>query len=365
MADTSVSIRYLPEPGVTVSGYIKKMFSKSPMKDSMNVTLQAPGVQGSKWYTTRSYPNGKYFFDGLPLYGTQILKIHAANDKAKEKGEIFMDTLFGNPLPLPENFVYNNDTVGRKQFERDAGSRYNVSEKNLYRVLTTVQVVAKKKVIMMRDGPYMDFGYPDDDFTITSADYKYKTLRDFLVQKIPGASYDVERDGVNFSQGGKLVRPRFIVDKREDVFDRLDYYEVPMTQVISVTVRHLIGTPSYERTESESGRIDLGLNVPDVFFVYLQLKPGAYNQDPSKIFTEITGYYAARVFYTPDYETTDKSTPDVRTTIHWAPLVITDASGKTKITFYNADPRTRIRIDVQGITENGIPVVAEKYYDVK
>lgn len=109
---------------------------------------------------------------------------------------------------------------------------------------------------------------------------------------------------------------------------------------------------------------DLGASPTDIFIVYLVLKPGAYNTDPAKIITEVTGYYQAKIFYAPNYSV-DKDVPDQRTTIHWAPEIITNENGKATVSFYNADPKTTIRIAVQGLTNKGAVIVAEKKYLVQ
>lgn len=378
MADTAIKLSYLPEPGITISGRVKEKFSKKPIPD-MNITLQAPGAKGNKWYMTKTDQQGKYFLDGLPLYGTQTIKINSRNNKAKKGGQILMDTLFGNPLAVAADFAYETDSNFLKNFSSEAAKRYAIQKNNMwYHVLPGVTVTSKRRTLTLRDGTYMSFGYPENDFTITSEDYKYETLRDFLARKVPGAQYDVDNDGVTFIASGKSIRPRFTIDKREDVFEpdapegddrpsvnRIDYYSIAMRNIISVSVRHYVGMPTYQRTTSASGRLDLGNSMTDIFMISLQLKPGAYNIDPAIISTEITGYYQARVFYSPNYQNLDNTKPDVRTTIHWDPLITTDANGKATVNFYNADPKTKIRVDVQGVTEKGIPVVAEIKYDVK
>ena len=41
---------------------------------------------------------------------------------------------------------------------------------------------------------------------------------------------------------------------------------------------------------------------------------GTYNRNPAKIITEVSGYYQAKVFYSPNYAI-DKEVPDESTTI--------------------------------------------------
>lgn len=365
MADTAINIRYMPEQGISISGKVKQKFSQKPLS-GMNITLQAPNAKGDKWFTTRSDAQGNYFLDGIPLYGVQTLKISSKNDKAEKGGEIFMDSLFSNPLPVSASTGMMYDTAAFKYFAAEAGKRFGIEKNNKWAtILPGVTVNANKKSVFLRDDAYMNFGYPEDNFTISSADYGYDDLRNFLGKKVPGAYYDMDNDGVYFMANGKKIRPRFVVDKREDVFDRIDYYALPMQQITSVTVRHLVGRPSFERTEREDGSVrDLGASPTDIFVVYLVLKPAAYNTDPSKIITEVTGYYQAKIFYAPNYNV-DKEIPDQRTTIHWAPVITTDENGKATLSFYNADPKTTVRIDVQGVTSKGTVIVAEKKYAVQ
>jgi hypothetical protein len=364
IADTSIAIRYMPEQGISISGKIKQKFSQKPLAD-MNISLQAPGAKGDKWFTTHSDAQGNYFLDGIPLYGVQTLKLSAVNSKAEKAGELLMDSLFSNPLPVTvKRTAY--DTAAFTRFAQDAVKRYAVEKNNKwFTVLPGVTVNSKKSTEFLRDGAYMSFGYPVDNFTITAADFTYGDLRTFLAKKVPGAFYDMENDGVYFLANGKQLRPRFIVDKREDVFERIDYYALPMQQVLNVTVRHLVGQPSFTRTEGYDGNVrDLGSMPVDIFVVNLSLKPGAFNQDPSRIITEVNGYYQAKIFYAPNYAV-DKEVPDERTTIHWAPLITTDANGKASVSFYNADPKTTIRLDVQGLSTKGKTIVATKKYQVQ
>jgi len=45
--------------------------------------------------------------------------------------------------------------------------------------------------------------------------------------------------------------------------------------------------------------------------------------------------------------------------------VVTDANGEATVTFYNANPKTKVRIVVQGITDKGVPVSTTMGYVVK
>jgi hypothetical protein len=67
------------------------------------------------------------------------------------------------------------------------------------------------------------------------------------------------------------------------------------------------------------------------------------------------GYSRVRKFYSPKYDgpKTDKQEADLRTTIYWNPLIITDKDGKTSFEYFNADTKGTYRVVVEGIDDNG------------
>ena len=366
LADSAIRISYLPEPGITISGRVRETFLNKPLP-KMNITLYVPGNKGDRYLVTETDSTGHFFVDGLNLYGMQTVRVSSKNNKGKGGGWLLLDTVFNNPVAasqVPYVLLDTAATLGR--YSAEAEKRFKESQKETFsKVLPGVTVTSRSKPVTLRDGSaYLDFGYPAYDFTIAPRDLVYETLANFLVHNVPGAVEDVAHDGVEFIVDGKPARPRFIVDKKEDIFERIDYYTVHMDQVNSVSVRHLVGPPSFSKTQG--GRPDQGLATRDIFLVYLSLKPGAYNNNPSRISAEIGGYYEARNFYAPAHpEPDDDARPDVRTTLYWEPYVTTDADGKATVTFYNADPATTIDIEVEGLTDDGIPLTGTTNYELR
>ena len=374
LTDTTIRISYLPEAGITISGSIVKPFTNKPLSN-MNITLFAPDARGDKVYLTKTNAQGKYYLDGLPLYGMQNIKLNVGDAIGKKIGEIKMDTLFNNPLTVSAHPAYIIDSSGFNSFEKLATERWSKFKNNQWsHLLPNVTVTANKGTTLLRDGSALvNFGYPEYNFTITNDDYKYPRLRDFLVQKIPGAMYDDELEGVYFLSNGKPARPILIVNKNQDVFDRLDYYSYSMRQIESVSVRHMVGSPTYGGidnignggSEFDPENPNLPVGIRDYYLITLVVKPGNANQQLSKINVSVAGYYQARRFYAPNYSNENPPEEDERITIHWAPLIVTDENGKAKVSFYNADPKAKIKVNVQGISMDGIPVVATSTYEVK
>ena len=68
------------------------------------------------------------------------------------------------------------------------------------------------------------------------------------------------------------------------------------------------------------------------------------------------GYQQPVEFYAPKYDTPEKrnaSTPDLRTTIHWQPVVQTDSTGVASFEFYTADEPTSYTVVIEGLTDDG------------
>jgi len=366
IADTNLRISYLPEAGVTVSGTVTKPWSKKGLQ-GMNVTLFAPDARGDKIYTTKTNQSGKYFLDGLPLFGVQSVKLNVGDAVGKTIGAIAMDSLYNKPLPVTLSPYEAVDTsAAMTAFTAEANKRWSIFRKT--NLLPGVTITTKQASIKLEDGTMTtSFGYPEYDFDVTAKDYQYQSLQDFLVQKVPGAMYDEDLDGVNFLSNGKRVRPTIRIDNREEIFGRLDYYHLPLQQVESIRVRHMVGSRPHTgySTDEESFSTTISTGIKDYFLINLKIKPGAADQQLSKITTSVTGYYESRMFYAPNYSAEDATKQDERITIHWSPFVKIDENGKATINFYNADPKGKIRLTVQGLTNDGVPVVASAVYEVK
>jgi hypothetical protein len=83
-----------------------------------------------------------------------------------------------------------------------------------------------------------------------------------------------------------------------------------------------------------------------------------YELDPNAIVLEYEGLQRQREFYSPVYETAEQiesRIPDFRNLLFWSPEINTDASGKTKISFYSSELVGKFVVCVQGLTQSGLP----------
>ena len=79
------------------------------------------------------------------------------------------------------------------------------------------------------------------------------------------------------------------------------------------------------------------------------------------------GYSQSRKFYEPIYKSKEvnKEKPDYRTTICWKPMISLNKKGKAQISFYSADVSTTYRVVLEGISDEGAPLVSETFLDIE
>jgi len=67
------------------------------------------------------------------------------------------------------------------------------------------------------------------------------------------------------------------------------------------------------------------------------------------------GYYKARTFYSPKYDDpkTNTQIADLRSTVYWAPNLITNKEGKASFDYFNPDGKGSYRVVVEGISADG------------
>lgn len=81
----------------------------------------------------------------------------------------------------------------------------------------------------------------------------------------------------------------------------------------------------------------------------------------------INGYAVSRQFYSPMYDVPDDShkQADLRSTIYWAPHLVTDAEGKASLNYFTADEAGTYSVVAEGLDFNGKLLRKSVNYTVK
>lgn len=108
----------------------------------------------------------------------------------------------------------------------------------------------------------------------------------------------------------------------------------------------------------------------NIIAIYTHAGIGLFGAHKPKGLTQITipVFASPQEFYAPKYENIQPGSwqhPDIRTLIHWQPLLNTDDSGKAAASFYNADNKGEIMVVVEAISEKGEMGYQELNYEIK
>lgn len=80
------------------------------------------------------------------------------------------------------------------------------------------------------------------------------------------------------------------------------------------------------------------------------------------------GFYTSKEFYAPDYlhiDETQLKMTDVRTTLYWEPDIRISDSKKAEISFFTCDSKGEYIIEVEGISDTGIPIFGSSTFTVE
>jgi hypothetical protein len=351
IADSSIKVSEMPEPGITIRGTVREKLANKPMPN-MNITLFGSGFVGNKIYTTKTDATGRYFLDGLNWSGYQPIKLSSQDNKGKKGGWLQIDSVVKpfpinlkklNPFEIPGNI--NTEINTRMAYNR----KFKIGDSIM---LDEVKIVGEKKeaILLPDGGTLMTFGYKDQVFNITAADYVFKGLEHFLLTKAELArpipiDDSTGNEGIYFGSS----RPLILVNNRLDLQERLDYYSLTMDQINKIVIKHLINVQG-----------------TDVFVMYLDLKDSALRGPNLHLLNiGLNGYYSAKAFYSPNYVSRETNIKDFRTTIFWAPLLKTNEKGEVSVSFFNSDNKGGVNIRADGVTEQGAAVATKSTYKVQ
>ncbi|RZL49219.1 MAG: hypothetical protein EOP00_07450 [Pedobacter sp.] len=337
LADSAIRISYMPEPGISIKGSVTEKLSNKPMPN-MNITLFGSEFTESKLYFTKTDAGGNYYLDGLKWNGNKAIKLISKNNKNENKGWIKIDSIF-NPIPFSVKkfapielpVAIKEEIVKRSTYNR----RFKIGDSIM---LDEVTITGNKyEKVSLFEETLNTFGYPDQVFNITAADYEYKGLVHFLSIKANAANDGTDSAGNEVVTFGTAGRPRVIVNDQQDLQDRIDYFTLTMDQINKIRIRHLI---------DGGGK--------DVFVLYLYVKDTAL-QGPNLYLLNLNlnGYYTARKFYSPNYTSNPLTFRDLRTTIFWEPALQTNDKGEASVSFYTGDNKGNVNIQTNGISASG------------
>ena len=300
-------------------------------------------------FTTTTDSIGRFQFKDLEFSDEVNMSLNNVNEKGKFKGQIVLDSIELSPIPvrLKKEIIFIAETS--HSIVKNVSQKYIAFGVKPENMLNEVAVKAKKNKI----NPF--YGVPDYSYEVDKKEAnKFYNFIDYLEQELRGVA------PVNYDD---------IVGKDES--------ELPFALLIdgfqAVNGNQLLAVSPDEalRIEVVSGmHIEALYGKRTLISIFTSAKDGQRKKivPVYAIRQKIEGYYAARTFYSPNPENPN---PDLdknsafRNTIYWNPYVHPDKTGEASVDYYNSKVETKVKVSLEGITSNGIPVVKTTYYTIK
>lgn len=340
------------EKGFSISGKVKRLFS-STIKENNDVYLYYVNQEKSNLKFDVTDSLGRFEFNNLVLLGKTDVRLNVKDKRNKNKGMIVLDSTDIAPLPIK----FKNLKPITQEKSKTEIIKENIFKKfinfnvPLNNILDEVLIVGKKKEVENLN----DFGFSDHLYIATEDDGNFSSIYDLIMFSIPNTT--VLNDTISFRRNNGAAA-LIIVDEMEIEPSNLGI----VTPVSVARIEVLVGA-------NAAGFGPRGVN--GVILIYTKEGKGIPNE--KRKFHTVTkivdGFYKARNFFSPNYDIKKEKawdeTADIRNTLYWNPYVHPDINGNAKVTYFNSEVKTTINITLEGITQNGIPIVIKKDYIVE
>ncbi len=378
-----------PEPDFQVTGKATTLFGKGAKK--ANIVLLGTKNQTIIKDTTAD-DNGNFVFNDFPLFDTSSFVIQARNKKNKTFGigiEInsqkfpIINNLQSN-IAFPTNV--NMDTTLKKRvdiYDKYVERKYGKNE------LLDVTVTTKARV----EGSKNLNGPGQYDQAITKSDLEQmddSTLLEILKSKLK--SFYVGTCGKDpahyyMTQGNYKIRFVFDGIPLDFFYDppagtRYPYLDFVTQYLKYYTAKDIKGIEIMHSSKYSSSYIDQYLTFQERLYynpvmgcpyTYIEIttygQQGPFLKQNSSIYLYRPQPFSyGMAFYQPKYinrSLQDNHLPDVRSTIYWAPMLITDKNGEAKLSFYSAGLPTNYQFWLEGMDLDGNIGFSTKNVEVK
>ena len=337
------------EKGIKISGKVENLLS-SAAKANSQVRMVLLKNQQSILLNTITDANGRFEFNDNVFTGDVTLMLNTQNESGKNRGKFLLDSIYkpASLVTYKETELIAAEKTNLNKFQE------NVEQKNLFfnipqeNMLNDVTVKGKKKKDEMSK-----FGFADHTFIAKENQPNFSTIYLYIQFSVPGVTASKNSVRFNSSNGPALI----LIDGVPSEVGDLEF--IMPDDVAKI-----------ESFKTANAAVFGSQGANGALLIYT--KEGSTGSKSKKVFhsisKEILGYQEARIFFSPDYSnanSTENDKADIRNTIYWNPYIHPDANGNAEASFYNSEVSTPVKVSLEGITKDGIPVVVEKTYTVK
>lgn len=361
-----------PESGLFISGITKQL--KKPYEAfSAPTRLTFMSKQIFQEPITKSDSLGQFkfgpyvFFDSIPVLIESRMEDFAST-KRKSRNVVILVDKDSDSLSIEKNVFFNKIENKSKDLQvanfikvtkyiKEVQFKYNQEVEKLNEIV----LIAKRKTEQEKRTEEMNnltnYGEPlngerldiQNDYTSPESYTAYD-----IVSQMNGVSID--EDNFYLRRSGSGTPAKIVLDFLEvdaSFLQSLNGNEIYFIDILQ-------GADAATFSNAGGGVIALYSNTGNANNKNVKRKPGIID-------FQAKGFYTARQFYAPDhvndFELLNQS--DLRTTLHWQPIIQTATNSDTEISFYTSDIRSDYIIEVEGISKDGTPIHGIKTFNVE
>jgi len=339
------------EKGITIAGKVENLIGTTA-KENNQVQMVLLNKGNSIMLNDTTDVNGKFEFNNIIFKGTATMLLNNKNQKGKNSGEFVLDSIYNRPIAVDfkgyNSLNYEENKITQiKTNIRNKNILFNIPEENQ---LKDVIVTAKKK---KEDSTQSRYGFADFTYIPEEKGPRFSNIFMLLQMVIPNVTASTNSVRFNRYNGPPII----LVDGIETDMDLLSF----------------ISTDDIAKIEAIKGpgaAVFGSQGANGAILIYTKLGKGSTSG--RKVFHSIAmpinGYQNTRFFYSPDYSKPnplEKDKADIRNTLYWNPYIQPDEKGNASISYYNNEVDTTVNLNLEGITNNGIPIVVKNSYQIK
>ncbi len=355
LEDKQPEIAFQPEPSIEIKGRVISAIANKPVAGGKVTMMTLKSLLNVSQQETDSL--GRFVFPDLYFYDTIYVSLKAENSRGKTATVIEVDSsssISPESKHLPSLVEYKYD----EPFETLTYLSETKSDliKRKWSLTDTIligdiKVVARKK--KNDDGHVRSYLEADFVYDIAAQKGAPGNIYDAIEGKIPGVMYD--QDKAIFSARGSVLK----------------IYMDGIEMRGEMTIKDF-ASQMFDKVEYIKSGIFAGINYRGgILFFYTKRGEKNFNRPVAKPQgmegLRVVGYSVSRKFYAPVYDSPEQpeKKEDIRNTIYWNPLVMTDSTGVAIEVFYQSDETGEMKIVIEGVTKDGKLCRGVSAYKVK
>jgi hypothetical protein len=390
------SLEYPPEYGFSITGKVRKRFADTPVE---NATVNIGFFENGK-PVVRCIPadeSGHFILRGIDLTGHATIIASLTDDKDKLKGWLILDsTLYISPkisdIKSLLSFVRMNET---KSTEKNLPSFIQYSEfktslNRKYKLSDTIKpgevsITAKRQTLVEKahseSHRYLRSTWVDQEYEVTPISKTYVNVGRLLTERFwikpprqfipnaanPGISSSSSQQSEMQSKIAELSSQQQGGPVRIEPIIMLNGLEVGWAGIESIPIDWIARV---DYVKGRNAELIWGIRGSKGV-ISVVLKSNLYDNNTNVVYytarKRFSGFSEPRVFYSPKHHATLEKDykPDLRTTLFWEPNLKVQNNKNISLVYYNGDNSSTVKIIVEGITTNGIPLTGTTEYEVK